>query len=108
MLFVLSCPIPISEDVLLNIKDTFGSVKVITSPQNGSFCAKTMLVTGTDTDVSTEEGAAGEVRSLRYEILATDKTGEASFNEEGAFTFDFAATDLGSTFVLKITAETRR
>lgn len=91
--------------MLLHIKDTFTPTIVIISPDDGSYCAKTVSVSGTVTDSSTEEGTAGEVRALSYEILSTDLSGEIPFEADGWFSFDFETTSLGSIFVLRLTAE---
>ena len=104
-LILVSCPTPFTENILLHIKDTTGPVISITSPAEGDYCAKTVVVTGTVTDTSAEGEAAGEVGSLSYSILSTDMTGDIVFGEEGAFTFEFETTNLDTTFVLQVSAE---
>ena len=104
VLSLISCPNPINRDVLLHVKDAVGPLIEISTPADGSFCAKAVVMTGTVTDTASEEGDAGEVSSLTYEILSSDISGDVPFDEEGAFSFTFNTMSLGSTFVVKLTA----
>lgn len=104
LLLLVSCPLPITDAVLLHVKDGLAPTIVITSPEDGSFCPQTVVVTGTVVDPSTDDGLEGQVRSVTYEILATEIGGEIEPGTLGDFTFDFPTTNLPSTFVLRITA----
>jgi len=104
VLLLSSCPAPITEQALLHIRDSLVPSIVIASPEDGSFCAKTVIVEGTVTDTSTAAGSVGEVRSLGYEILSTDVSEDVAFDESGAFTFSFETGSLGQTFVVRLTA----
>ncbi|MCK5674486.1 MAG: hypothetical protein KAH95_13990, partial [Spirochaetales bacterium] len=103
-LIISSCPTPINEKMFLQVKDEVAPGIIILSPAEGSYCAKTVIVSGTVSDLSTESNNTGELSSLSYEILSTDITEEILFDEEGSFSFNFSTITLGSTFVLKITA----
>ena len=58
-LLLLSCPPPFNKDMLLQVYDAVGPVITIVSPEEGSSCAKTVIVTGTVTDSSFPLGGAG-------------------------------------------------
>jgi hypothetical protein len=68
-LAALSCPNPLDEAKLLHVKDTIGPVITISSPAEGSYCAKTVVVSGTVSDSATAAGDAGKVQALSYEVL---------------------------------------
>ena len=104
-LIISSCPTPINEEMFLQVKDTLVPAIIISSPEDGAYCAKTVVVTGTVSDISNDTGGTGLVKTLTYEILSTDISGEITFNTEGEFSFNFNTTSLGSKFVLKISAE---
>ena len=100
-----SCPSPMTEEMLLHVKDRIGPVITIISPAEGSYCAKTITVTGTVADSSSEDGEGGEVRSLAYQVLSTPISGTILFDADGTFSFQFSTASLGLNFVVTITAE---
>ncbi len=104
VLILLSCPAQITENILTHINDETPPVITILSPEDGSYCAKTVVVSGSVLDTSISESATGEVSSLSYQILSSDLSGEIAVSEDGSFTFDFITTTLGSNFVLELLA----
>jgi len=64
----MNCPIPLSEEMRLHVKDAIPPVVVITAPAEGSMCANIIEVTGQVTDAATEGGSDGRVRSLEYAV----------------------------------------
>ncbi|MBN2551643.1 MAG: hypothetical protein JXB06_02685 [Spirochaetales bacterium] len=104
-LFLLSCPPPFNKDMLLQVYDAVGPVIAIISPEDGSSCAKTVIVTGTVCDSSTETGEGGRIKSITYEIPGSDIEGTVTRAEDGSFSFQFSTIDLGPTFLLKVIAE---
>ncbi len=100
-----SCPTPINEDMFLQVKDSMGPAIIISSPGDGAYCSKTVVVTGTVSDLSTDTGSTGQVKKLSYEILSTGIKEEVAFNKDGNFSFNINTTSLSSRFVLKISAE---
>lgn len=102
---ILSCPNPLNEEMLLHVMDQIGPVITILSPANGSSYAATVVVSGTVRDFSTSLGEAGNVKSLRYEVLATALAGDVDFFKDGAFSFLFSTTNLSGSIVIKLTAE---
>lgn len=104
ILIISSCPTPITEKMFLQVKDEVAPGITILSPADGSSCAKSVIVTGTVSDLSTDSNNTGGLSSLSYEILSADIAEEIPFDEEGSFSFSFSTITLGSTFVLKITA----
>ncbi len=105
MLALASCPSPIRCEYLLQAKDRTGPVVIISSPDDGSYCAKAVIVAGSAADSSSAAGDAGQVRSLRYEVPSSSVAGEVTFAEDGSFTFQFPTVNLGATFVLRVIAE---
>ncbi len=65
---MLSCPNPLDIGMLLHVKDAIGPVITISSPAEGSYCAQTVIVSGTVSDSATATGDAGEVKALSYEV----------------------------------------
>lgn len=100
----ISCPTPLSKEMALQVKDTIAPGITILSPADGSYCAKTVVVSGIVSDASTENDDTGELSSLSYEILSSALSGEIPINEDETFSFSFSTTTLSSTFVLKLTA----
>lgn len=105
IVIISSCPTPINEEMFLQVKDSLGPAIIISSPDDGAYCAKTVVVTGTVSDFSNDTGGTGQVKTLIYEILSTSIREEITFDTEGNFSFNFNTTSLSSNFVLKISAE---
>jgi hypothetical protein len=101
----LSCPPPFDGNMLLQVKDELGPYITITSPADGSVCAKTVIVTGTIEDSATESGDGGRINSVWYEVPGSDISGKVTLAQDGSFSFQFPTTDLGLTFLLKVIAE---
>jgi hypothetical protein len=99
---LLSCPAVLTEDMMLNVRDETGPVITILSPQEGDACPKTLEVSGIVTDTSGEDGSAGSISSIAWEVLSADKSGNVEFDEDGNFSFSFSTEGLASTFVLKV------
>ncbi len=104
LLLLVSCPNPLSMEILLHVKDSIGPQISITSPAEASYCAKTVIVAGTVSDSSSQSGDAGKVKLLSYEVLSTDLAGDIELESGGAFAFQFSTASLGDNFVLRITA----
>jgi len=100
-----SCPAPLKQDMLNSAKDEILPEVTILSPEEGSFCAKTVIVSGQVSDKSTEAGDAGKIAGVTYEIVSGAISGSAEVNEDGTFSFEFSTLNLGSSFVLRVTAE---
>ena len=101
---IISCPPPLDVSTHLQVKDNIPPSITIQSPQDGSYCARTVAVSGTVSDASTVEGTAGSVSELVYEILSSTLAGTVSVQPGGAFSFTFPTDSLGSTFVLRLIA----
>ena len=56
-----SCPAPLKQDMLNSAKDEILPEISILAPEEGSFCAKTVIVNGQVSDKSTEAGDAGQI-----------------------------------------------
>ena len=104
-LLLISCPSPIVQEMLNHVNDVLPPIITIVSPEEGSYCANTVVVNGTVTDRSTEADDAGKISAFTYEVLSSTVVGEVAINDDGTFSFDFSTADLGSNFVLKLTAE---
>lgn len=105
VILLCSCPAILTDEMMLNIRDVSGPRIVIASPGEDEACSSEVIVTGTATDISDEEGNEGSVQSISWEILSAGKSGAADFDETGAFSFTFETDGLPSKFVLKVTAE---
>ena len=104
VLLLLSCPNPLTPQMVQHVKDSVGPVVTISSPAEGSSYAATVVVTGTVRDYSTTSGDQGAVKSMRYEVLGTALAGDITIDSNGHFTFQFATTNLGGTIVVRVTA----
>ena len=104
-LLLLSCPAPIGEDLLLQIRDEMGPVITIMSPQDGSSCSQTVVVVGLAEDPTGSPGEDGSVEALWYEVPGSDASGTGIVATDGTFTFQFPTDDLGPSFLLSVTAE---
>ena len=83
-----SCLAPFNEQVLLRVKDTISPEILIIYPDNDSYYASTVMVTGTVTDYSSHEGQSGEILSLSYEIIPATIEGDSiDFDTDGVFSF---------------------
>ena len=105
VLLLLSCPIPFDQEMLLQVKDEVGPAITILSPEDGSNCARTVIVTGEVEDASTESEDGGRVESMWYEIPGSDISGTVTVAADGSFSFQFPTSDLAPTFLLTVTAE---
>ena len=105
VLVLSACPTPISQDMLNHVTDEFSPVVVILSPDDGSYCAKSVIITGMVTDSSTDDGEPGRVAALRYEVMSSTVGEEIIINDDGSFSFGFSTVNFGSNFVLKVIAE---
>ena len=107
---LLSCPIPIDTEMLLNVKDVIAPEITLDCPAEGSCYASTVLVSGTVSDSSQTAGDnEGSVELIYYELMSSPLSGTAPV-EEGSFSFVIAAQDLSGdqTFLLRATAQRRR
>jgi hypothetical protein len=97
------CPNPVTHEILERAKDREKPVVTITSPREGTYCARTVLVTGAATDAS-GSGGEGSVKSLHYEVLASAVSGDVTLDPDGGFAFSFPTVNLDSSFVLRLVA----
>jgi hypothetical protein len=63
-MLLISCPNPLTKDMVVNVKDETAPVVLISSPAEGSLCANIVEIMGKVTDAATESGDDGSVRSL--------------------------------------------
>jgi hypothetical protein len=91
-LLVTSCPAPFSGDLLAHAQDTTAPVVTITTPENESYYAKSVAVTGEATDQTDNEGVAGLVVALRYEIPSASIVQSVDVGLDGSFSFSFSTT----------------
>ncbi len=110
-LALLSCPNPLTKEMLLQAKDATPPSITILSPADGSSYAAMVIVTGKVDDSSTPGGNHGQVKKLFYEISPAYIPGsDISFDAAGAFTFQFPTQDstgvlISGPIVITITAE---
>jgi len=99
---IISCPIPLNEKMFLQVTDEEYPLLVISSPEDGAFCTRTMVISGIATD-SVGDGSQGNVAQVEYEVLATSLSGSIVLDDQGHFDFQLSTESLGAAFVLKIT-----
>ena len=100
-----SCSAPFTADILARAEDQTAPVVTVTSPENESYYAKTVTVTGTVADATNTEEVVGAVVSLRYEIPAAAITDDVEIGAEGEFTFSFSTTAFtGGTISVRVVA----
>lgn len=100
---MISCPVPFSEIMVRTLHDELPPTITISSPAEESYCANIVEVTGFVSDQSGSDETEGDVISLVYEVSGTSVAGEALIAADGAFSFQFSTTSLGTNFTLKIT-----
>jgi len=88
---------------LAQAKDSTAPVLVILSPEDGNECANIVEVSGNVTD-ATNDGGAGLVASLLYEIPGSLVSGSAVPDSDGNFVFQFKADSLGTSLSVRVTA----
>jgi len=104
-LLYITCYNPLSEINLNQVKDKINPVITITSPENDSYYASTVVVTGSVTDLSTAVKDAGMIQSLSYEIIpATIEGGLIEYDNNGIFSFQFQTLDFTGLMIIKIYA----
>ncbi|NOY07491.1 MAG: hypothetical protein GXP33_01430 [Spirochaetes bacterium] len=101
---VASCTNPINQTILLHAKDKIAPEIMVLSPADESPFSSTVVVTGTVTDVSSQNGDSGKVQKMWYEVLGTDIKEDISFASDGSFAFQFETTNLSGHITVKITA----
>ena len=102
---LLSCPNPLTEVQLRHVKDSVDPQIVIIYPEDDSYYASTVVVSGTAMDLSTAEGSPGAIRSLTYEVVpATIQGGTIELDAEGSFTFRFSTSGFTGPMLIKIRA----
>ncbi len=97
------CPNPLTREIMHQVKDKTGPVVTITSPLEGTFCSRMVIVTGRAED-SSGSGEPGSVKSLRYEVMASVVSGDVPLGRDGSYSFLFSTVSLGSSFVLHLVA----
>ena len=85
-LIISSCPTPITNDMLNQVKDDIGLVIILISPNDGSAYATLVEVTVKVTGTS-QVDSAGSVSSVSYEVLSTTITSEVILADNGSFSF---------------------
>jgi len=103
--FILSCPSRIDESMLLHVKDTIAPVISITAPADGSSYASAVIVEGVVKDQTAEDGSAGEVRSLSFEVSAAGIGEQIEVKDDGTFIFQFSTSGLSGFLNVKLKAE---
>ncbi|MCX6376640.1 MAG: fibronectin type III domain-containing protein [Armatimonadetes bacterium] len=105
-LVLAACANPLDISTLNQIKDRIGPKVEILSPADGSSYAATVVVVGTVSDVSSDAGTKGSVKSLSYEIVpATLPGGGITVSADGSFTCQFPTTGFSGPMLIKIIAE---
>jgi len=94
----------LDQTVLAQAKDTVAPVVTITSPEAGYLCANLVEVTGVATD-ATNDGSAGHVASLKYEVPGSLIAGNVIPSDDGSFVILLKTDSFQSGFSLKVTAE---
>ncbi len=102
---ILSCPKPMLEESLLQVKDMISPVITIKSPEEGAFYASTIVVEGSVSDTADSEETSGAVSTLQYEVLSTSIADAVELADDGTFTFSFPADNLSGSVTIVLTAE---
>ena len=103
---LLSCPLPIDELMVEQLKDDVTPSVVIDSPSDESYYAATVVVTGSATDATGGASGEGQIKSLSYETIpAMTPGGEIDVAEDGSFSFSFATTGFTGSMIVRLTAE---
>ena len=103
-ILLISCPNPLTQVMVVNVKDHMAPVIVVTSPTEGSLCANIVEIVGKVTDTATESGDDGLVRSLSYTVPGSTVAGSIAFGSDGTFSFQFSTVTLGTNFIVAIAA----
>ena len=103
-ILLISCPNPLTQMMVVNVKDQMAPVILISSPGEGSLCANIVEIVGKVTDAATEAGDDGLVRSLSYTVPGSTVAGSIVFGSDGTFSFQFSTVTLGTNFTVAIAA----
>ena len=109
VVLLLGCPSPISQELFNQITDHTSPDIVILSPNDESYYAELVTITGEVSDKidSSEIGIPG---SLSYEIISLSGTSDPvmvdlfSDDDTTSFSFQFSTSDLDGTIVVRLTA----
>ncbi len=102
---LISCPAPITESSLLNLKDGTGPIIKIVTPEEGSSYASTVVVEGLISDFSDPVSeSVGEITAMSYEVVNSTLSGDIHFTKDGIFNFQFSTATLTGTIVIKVSA----
>ncbi|MCK4515108.1 MAG: hypothetical protein KAU31_07615, partial [Spirochaetaceae bacterium] len=77
----------------------------INSPEDGSSCSQTVVVSGEAEDPTGTPGEPGSVEAVWFEIPGSEVSGTGIVGADGAFTFQFPTADLGPSFLLTVSAK---
>jgi len=94
----------LDQTVLAQAKDSVAPVVTIISPDAGYLCANLVEVSGVATD-ATNDGSAGRVASLKYEVPGSLIAGNVIPSDDGSFVILLKTDSFQSGFSLKVTAE---
>jgi hypothetical protein len=94
----------LDEQMVINVKDDVLPAIQILSPEENSYCAKQVVVTGIVTDTADGGREPGRVESVRFSVAPSQISDDITFDTDGGFTFSFSTENLGATFLLLITA----
>ncbi|MDA3809820.1 MAG: hypothetical protein PF518_05745 [Spirochaetaceae bacterium] len=104
LLFLFSCPSPLSKLMLLQVQDETSPVITILTPEEGSSYASTVVVTGIVDDSSESSGEKGRINSLSYVVLGTNMERSITLETDGSFTFNFPTTNISGSITIQINA----
>lgn len=95
----------VSERVLSLKNDKTGPYLAIASPQDLSYYASAVVVSGAVANSPAEMGAIDEVASVSYSVGGTGLAGDLTPDEQGLFSFEFQTSALSGTIAVRVMVE---
>lgn len=103
VVLLTGCPAPLEGDYAARANDTVAPSITVTSPAAESSYGTNVVVTGSVSDL-TNEGAAGEIKSVVWEVVPRIISGGEAILDGDQFSFSFVAADFTGNISIQITA----